>query len=456
MRVQWARDREPGEANSEQPRGDRPPGRHDRAHASAATTSAPARRRSSAWQVADTLTWVRGAHKLKGGFDFQFDDILNFFPGQLLGRLHLPDAWPASRRRAERRRRDRTCRRSPATGPPGATTHPDIKEYSFFVQDEWRVATRRDASTPGCATTCQKFAKPPVRNPDAAARRRRHRHQHPQHRHQQLGAARRRRLGAGRPRATSSARGYGLFYGRTPSIMVGTAHSNNGINVQTITFTGASASGADLSEHLRVDPRGRRRCRGRPSSTSTRTTRTRASQQASAGRRMGADAGHVGRGQLPASCTGDQLPRSTDINIGASSAGRRSRSPRRRHGCRTTGSRPVRSRTSRASSRSRARAESRYNGLTVELNRRFAQGVSGPRRLHARQGRGHGARRDGRRARGDPTIASSRRTRATSTPTARPGNNDQRHRFVGSAMYTTDAFADAIGGASRACSRTGR
>ena len=33
--------------------------------------------------------------------------------------------------------------------------------------------------------------------------------------------------------------GYGLFYGRTPSIMVGTAHSNNGINVQTITFTGA-------------------------------------------------------------------------------------------------------------------------------------------------------------------------------------------------------------------------
>jgi hypothetical protein len=33
--------------------------------------------------------------------------------------------------------------------------------------------------------------------------------------------------------------GYGLFYGVTPSIMVGTAHSNNGVNVQTITFTGA-------------------------------------------------------------------------------------------------------------------------------------------------------------------------------------------------------------------------
>ncbi len=32
--------------------------------------------------------------------------------------------------------------------------------------------------------------------------------------------------------------GYGIFFARTPSIMIGTAHSNNGLNVQTITFTG--------------------------------------------------------------------------------------------------------------------------------------------------------------------------------------------------------------------------
>ena len=37
------------------------------------------------WQVADTLTWMRGAHKFKGGFDFQFDDILNYFPGFFSG-----------------------------------------------------------------------------------------------------------------------------------------------------------------------------------------------------------------------------------------------------------------------------------------------------------------------------------------------------------------------------------
>ena len=37
------------------------------------------------WQIADTLTMVRGTHKLKGGFDFQFDDILNNFPGFFSG-----------------------------------------------------------------------------------------------------------------------------------------------------------------------------------------------------------------------------------------------------------------------------------------------------------------------------------------------------------------------------------
>ena len=32
--------------------------------------------------------------------------------------------------------------------------------------------------------------------------------------------------------------GWGLFYGRTPSIMLGTAHSNNGVNIVSLTFTG--------------------------------------------------------------------------------------------------------------------------------------------------------------------------------------------------------------------------
>ena len=35
--------------------------------------------------------------------------------------------------------------------------------------------------------------------------------------------------------------GYGIFYGTTPSIFIGTAHSNNGISVGTKSFTGTWA-----------------------------------------------------------------------------------------------------------------------------------------------------------------------------------------------------------------------
>ncbi len=34
--------------------------------------------------------------------------------------------------------------------------------------------------------------------------------------------------------------GWGLFYGRTPSILLGTVHSNNGVAVQNYSFTGAA------------------------------------------------------------------------------------------------------------------------------------------------------------------------------------------------------------------------
>ena len=47
---------------------------------------------------------------------------------------------------------------------------------------------------------------------------------------------------------TSIRGGYGMFFGRTPSIMIGTAHSNNGVNIQTKTFfTTASSSSSNSS-----------------------------------------------------------------------------------------------------------------------------------------------------------------------------------------------------------------
>ena len=55
------------------------------------------------FQVADTVTWIRGAHALKAGFDVNNDTILNFFPGNFSRQLHVrqpgqlqPRARPAA------------------------------------------------------------------------------------------------------------------------------------------------------------------------------------------------------------------------------------------------------------------------------------------------------------------------------------------------------------------------
>ena len=249
---------------------------------------------------------------------------------------------------------------------------------------------------PGLRYDVQKFAKPDVRNPDP-----------------QLAAAGidtsvlptdtnnwAPRLGvawspAGRKYVVRA--GYGLFYGRTPSIMVGTAHSNNGINVQTITFTGSHDAASTRPSSRRCRPA--RRCR-RPTifTFSIASTRTRRIQQASAGFEWEVMRDTTSRRHRY--LRRDGRPAAT-----LDRPERRRRRRRRRytvagtgeHAHATTDSAPVRSPTSRASSRSRARPSREYNGLTIELNRRFANRVSARAGLHARQGRRHGARRDGRR-----------------------------------------------------------
>ncbi len=121
-------------------------------------------------------------------------------------------------------------------GTSGATTNPDIFETAVFFQDQWDLRGNLKL-TAGLRYDRQDFEQPAVRNPDP-----------------QLAATGidtsflnidkdnvAPRLGlAWTPNARTVVRaGYGLFFGRTPAIMVGTAHSNNGINVQTLSFTGA-------------------------------------------------------------------------------------------------------------------------------------------------------------------------------------------------------------------------
>ncbi|HXT50632.1 MAG TPA: TonB-dependent receptor [Thermoanaerobaculia bacterium] len=235
-RAQYAKDQEPGEANSPLPEATvRQSGR------TILTVGrnffSPRETTIERWQLADTLIWARGLHTLKGGFDVNNDKILNFFPGNFNG-AYTFNSIAAFNRGTPDAAGERYVQAFAGPGTSGATTKPNIFETALFVQDDWDLRPNVKLSL-GLRYDRQKFDQPKVRNPDA-----------------QLAAAGidtsflnidddnfAPRLGFA---WTASDRlvvraGYGLFYGRTPAIMVGTAHSNNGINVQTLTFTGSAA-----------------------------------------------------------------------------------------------------------------------------------------------------------------------------------------------------------------------
>ena len=236
LRAQYARDNEPGLANTNDPEvvlnqsGQRilTFGRNN---------FSPRETTIKRWQVADTVTWIRGAHSWKIGADVNHDNIFNFFPG-FFGGSYTFNSLASFNRGIPNGSGESYQQNFGGINTTGPETHPDIFEFAAFVQDEWRV--RKELTvTMGVRYDLQSFKQPAVRNPDP-----------------QLAAAGidtsflktdknnfGPRLGlAWTPNSKTVFRaGYGLFYGRTPSIMVGTAHSNNGVNVISVRVSGNNA-----------------------------------------------------------------------------------------------------------------------------------------------------------------------------------------------------------------------
>jgi outer membrane receptor protein involved in Fe transport len=235
VRGQYAKDNEPGTANADTPEAIVNQG-PQRILTIGRNFFSPRETTITRWQVADTATYLRGNHTLKAGFDINNDEILNFFPGNFSGSYLFQSV--ASFQRGRPSGTGETYTQAFAgPGTTGPTTNPDQIETALFVHDEWQFRPNLTVNA-GLRYDLQDVAQPDVRNPDP-----------------QLAAAGidtssipkdsnniAPRVGlAWTPNFSPKSvvrLGYGLFYGRTPAIMVGTAHSNNGINVQTITFTG--------------------------------------------------------------------------------------------------------------------------------------------------------------------------------------------------------------------------
>ena len=192
-------------------------------------------------QYSDAVSWLHGHHNFKFGGDILHDDILNFFPGNFSGSYtfaSLDDFGRSLLGSPVTAAGNSFVEAYPGAGTSGATTHPNLLQYAAFVQDDWKI-TRNLTLNLGVRYDVEMVAQPSVQNPAAlafglnTARI--------QNDHNNVAP----RVGfAWQPipsRQFVVRGGYGIFYGITPAIMYGTAHSNNGINVQTLTFN-ASAS----------------------------------------------------------------------------------------------------------------------------------------------------------------------------------------------------------------------
>lgn len=227
FRFQFGRDREPGEANSDVTEariqtggGFLQLGRNN---------FSPRETTIKRVQLIDVVSLTHGKHSLKFGADFNFDRVFNFFPGLFSGQYTFNSyALFASNTPAA------FTQNFAGTGTSGGTTNPDMNEYGLFVQDDWRVTPKLTLNL-GLRYDLQDLADPSVRNPSAA-------------------------LAANGLDTTTPVRdgnnfaprfgfsyafddktvvrgGYGVFFGRTPAIMLGTAHSQNGIQVTGVNLT---------------------------------------------------------------------------------------------------------------------------------------------------------------------------------------------------------------------------
>lgn len=237
FRFQVARDKEPGEANVDTPEavintgsGNLSIGRNN---------FSPRETTIKRFQLIDNVSLVSGRSNYKFGLDFNFDRILNFFPGLFSGSYTFP-SYTAFANNAP----SAYTQNFAGANTTGGTTEPDLSEYGFYAQDDVRVTPKLTLNL-GVRYDYEALACPPVTNPDTLLL----------NNGINTGNCPRDKNNFA-PRAgfsyapdekTVVRGGFGLFYARTPAIVLGTAHSQNGINVTGVNLTAAQLTTLGLS-----------------------------------------------------------------------------------------------------------------------------------------------------------------------------------------------------------------
>ena len=235
FRFQYSRDREPGLANSDAPEvavtaSATPPGGTtpitDGTFSFGRNNFSPRETTVNRYQFINNQTLLVGNHTVKYGADLLFDRIFNFFPGLFAGAYTFTSYGNLAANTPSRYRQSFA-----GAGTSGGTTKPNNSEYGFFVQDDWRVIPKLTLNL-GLRYDYQAIAKPPITNPNplliAAGFDTGFQPKDKNNLAPRFG------LAYAFNEKTVIRGGYGLFYARTPAILTGTAHSQNGIQVVAI------------------------------------------------------------------------------------------------------------------------------------------------------------------------------------------------------------------------------
>jgi outer membrane receptor protein involved in Fe transport len=247
FRFQYARDRQPGQANSNDPETNITT--PDGTFSFGRNNFSPRETTITRYQFINNQTLIAGNHTIKYGADLLFDRIFNFFPGLFGGSYNFPSYAAFAAGQPSRFRQSFA-----GAGTTGPETRPDSEEYGFFVQEDWRVRPNLTLNL-GVRYDYQDIAKPPITNSNPVT---------VQDPNSFTTRTTRTLLDFGydtgfkpvdknniAPRLgfsyafnekTVLRGGYGIFYGRTPAIMTGTAHSQNGIQVVAIDITCSTAT----------------------------------------------------------------------------------------------------------------------------------------------------------------------------------------------------------------------
>jgi hypothetical protein len=244
LRFAFLKDREPGSANSDKAEATVKQG-GTTLLAVGRNDFSPRETTIKQEQYSDSLTWALGRQTVKIGGDVIVDKIMNNFPGNFYGNYTFNSLLdfgcsllleaPGTTTTAGACATPTYIQAFAGAGTTGAVTHPDTLMPDFFAQDDIQLLHNLTINI-GLRYDYQSVKYSGVQNATALA------NGYDTSKQQIANNEVSPRFGFAWSASNKMVLrgGYGLFYGTTNSMLLGTAMSNNGINVGTYTYTGAA------------------------------------------------------------------------------------------------------------------------------------------------------------------------------------------------------------------------